>query len=203
MDASSTTLTVLLILLFFTTFVKIATVLSICRYGLGLIGFEFGCVCLVVSLGLAFFFCPPELTALGFPEALLSRPQSIQPQAVQEALVPFMQRRTDPSIQEYLRKKEETSSSPDAAGQPLGSQTTVGLRELAPVFLLSELKQAFQVGCLLLIPLVLIDLVTAHLLALVGVQQLAVSVVSLPLKILVFIAAGGWGLLGRKLLGIE
>jgi flagellar biosynthesis protein FliP len=203
MDASSATITVLLTLLLFTTFVKIATVLSICRYGLGLVGFEFGCVCLVVSLGLAIFFCHPELTALGLPEALISRPQSVQPQAVQEALLPFMQRRTDASIQRYLQTKNKDAVSSEGADQPGADSKSVSLRDLAPAFLLSELKQAFQVGCLLLIPLVVIDLLAAHVLALVGMQQLAASVVSLPLKILVFIAAGGWGLLGRKLIGVE
>jgi len=203
MDVSSATITLLLTLLLFTAFVKIATVLSICRYGLGLIGFEFGCVCLVVSLGLALFFCPPELTALGLPEVLLSREQVVQPKAVQEALVPFMQRRTDPIIQRYMIGNGKESASVENADQAGSSNKAVSLRELAPAFLFSELKQAFQLGCLLLIPLVVIDLLTAHLLALVGMQQLAASVVSLPLKILVFIAAGGWGLLGRKLIGVE
>jgi flagellar biosynthetic protein FliP len=203
MEASSSILTVLVILLLCTTFVKIATVLSICRYGLGLIGFEFGCVCLAVSVGLAFFFCPPELTALGLPDALLSRPQSVQPQAVQDALVPFMQRRVDPAIEKHLFANTRGTSAADAAQQTEGDKKQLALRELAPAFLLSELKRAFQLGILLLIPLVVIDLLTAHVLALLGVQQLAASVVSLPLKVLVFIAAGGWGLLGRKLIGLE
>jgi type III secretion protein R len=54
---------------------------------------------------------------------------------------------------------------------------------------------------MLLIPFVLIDLLVAHFLALLGVQQLSAHAVSLPLKILVFVGAGGWGLLGSKLLG--
>jgi flagellar biosynthesis protein FliP len=203
MDSSSSVLSVLVALLLFTTFVKIATVLSICRYGLGLVGFEFGCVCLVVSLGLSVFFCPPELTALGLPEALLSRPSTLQPLAVQEALVPFMQRRLDPAVTKHLASANTTKSSADVAKPVEATEKPSALRELAPAFLLSELKDAFKLGCLLLIPLVLIDLLAAHLLALVGVQQLAASVVSLPLKILVFIAAGGWGLLGRKLVGID
>jgi len=70
-------------------------------------------------------------------------------------------------------------------------------------FVLSELKSAFQLGCLLLVPLVIIDLLGAHLLALLGVQHLSVQVVTLPLKIMTFIAAGGWGSLGKKLIGVE
>jgi type III secretory pathway component EscR len=54
---------------------------------------------------------------------------------------------------------------------------------------------------MLLIPFVLIDLLVAHVLALLGVQQVAAQTVSLPIKIVVFVVAGGWGLLGSKLLG--
>ena len=77
------------------------------------------------------------------------------------------------------------------------------VRSLAVAFVLSELKSAFQLGCILLVPLVLIDLLGAHLLALIGVQHLSAHVVTLPLKIMTFIAAGGWGALGKKLLGVE
>lgn len=205
MDSSNTFISVLITLLIFTSFVKIATVLSICRYGLGLLGFEFGAVCLVVSLGLSIFMCPPELTALGFPEVLLSRSQSIQPQAVTEALVPFMERRLDPGIQRYLGKTKpsEPEKLGDAERNSGSKPAAPELRVLVPAYLLSELKAAFHVGCLLLIPFVLIDLVSAHLLALLGVQQLGAHAVALPLKILVFISAGGWGLLGKRVLGLE
>jgi flagellar biosynthesis protein FliP len=201
MDATTPALALLLTLLLFTTFVKTATVLSICRYGLGLVGFEFGAVCLVVSLGLSLFLCPPELTALGFPDALFSRSQTVQPQAVTEALIPFMQRRVDPGISKYFAPvaKDSSLEEVDKPSDPSTAATT--LRSLAPSYVLSELKSAFQLGCMLLVPFVLIDLLAAHILALVGVQQLSAHTVSLPLKILVFIVAGGWGLLGSKLLG--
>jgi flagellar biosynthesis protein FliP len=188
-------------LLLFTTFVKTATVLSICRYGLGLLGFEFGAVCLVVSVGLSLFMCPPELTALGFPDALFSRSANIQPQAVTEALIPFMERRVDPGISKYFAPVAADSSLEEADKPKDPSVAATTLRSLAPAYILSELKSAFQLGCMLLIPFVLIDLLVAHILALVGVQQLAAHTVSLPLKILVFVVAGGWGLLGSKLLG--
>ncbi len=201
MEPTSSAVTLLVTLLLFTTFIKTATVLSICRYGLGLIGFEFGAVCLVVSMGLALFMCPPELTALGFPDALLSRSQNVQPQAVTQALVPFMERRVDPGISKYFIPVAPDSSLEESEAPQQPSAEAATLRTLAPAYLLSELKSAFTIGCMLLIPFVLIDLLVAHFLALLGVQQLSAHAVSLPLKILVFVGAGGWGLLGSKLLG--
>jgi flagellar biosynthesis protein FliP len=56
---TDTSISLVLSLLLFTSFIKIATVLSICRYGLGLVGFEFGAVCLFVSLAFAVFAGSP------------------------------------------------------------------------------------------------------------------------------------------------
>lgn len=192
------------VLLVCTTFVKIATVLSIVRYGLGLLGFEFGAVCVVVAAGISLFMCPPELTALGFPDVLFSRSEPTQPQQVTQALIPYMQRRVDPDIGKYfLPVAADSSLDTDDPPKQQVSESAVTLRTLAPAYLLSELKAAFQVGILILVPFVLIDLLVAHVLALVGVQQLAAYTVSLPLKLLLFIVSGGWGLLGQKLLGFE
>lgn len=219
MDAATSGMSIVLALLLLTTFVKTATVLSIARYGLGLVGFEFGAVCLVVALAMAWMACPPELTAFGLPEALFSRSQPaqqqpLQPQAISQALVPYMQRRIDPVIARHLLQGDEHSklsavntgaakgAERDAAGAAPAGQASA-LRVVVPAYLLSELKSAFQIGCLVLIPLVTVDLLVAHVLALVGVHNIAAAAVALPLKLVLFIVAGGWGLLGRKFLGLE
>lgn len=201
MDASFSAFSVLLILLLFTTFVKTLTVLSIARYGLGLVGFEFGAVCLVVAAGLAWLASPPELTTLGFPEALFARSQTVQPQAVSQALVPYMEQRIDPLIATHFINAKTVAGVAD--GTPAREVTSSSLRVVVPAYLLSELKEGFQVGCMILIPLVVVDLFVAHVLALVGVQNIAAASVALPLKLVLFIVAGGWGLLGKKFLGIE
>jgi flagellar biosynthesis protein FliP len=203
MDGSASVLSLLVLILLFTTFVKTLTVLSICRYGLGLVGFEFGVVCLVVSLGLSVFLSPPELVSLGLPDALFSRTQSVQLESAKDALIPFMRRRLDPTVAEHFIPTSKEGTAQSSEPQQAPSDASAQLRSLAPAFLLSELKAAFQIGSLLLIPLVLIDLLTAHILALVGVRSLSAQAIALPLKILVFISAGGWGLLGRKLVGVE
>jgi len=201
MDASTSAVAVLLALLLFTTFIKSLTVLSIARYGLGLVGFEFGAVCLVVAAGFAWVACPPELTAIGFPDALFSRSQQVQPQAVSQALLPFMQRRIDPTIDKHL--VESVGKDQKVTGQAAAQPNSASLREVVPAYVLSELKDAFQMGCIILIPLVMVDLLVSHVLALIGVQNIAAAAVALPLKLILFLVAGGWGLLGKKLLGID
>jgi flagellar biosynthetic protein FliP len=188
---TETSISLVLSLLLFTSFIKIATVLSICRYGLGLVGFEFGAVCLIVSLALAVFSGSPELKAAGFPDVLLTKSRATQVSV--ESLRPFMERRVDPDIAKQFNVTPGVDSKVVAPS----------VKSLGVAFVLSELKSAFQLGCLLLVPLVIIDLLGAHLLALLGIQHLSAHVVTLPLKIMTFLAAGGWGALGKKLLGGE
>ena len=189
MEAVGTTITLLVALLLFTSFIKVATVLSMCRYGFGLVGMEFGVVTLLVALGLSVVASPAELHDVGIPGRLFSSQGEIETKVVVEAALPFMEKRLDPVIAEHLKI-------------PRGEGVR-DLRAIAPGFVLSELKAAFQIGCAVLIPLVLIDLLAAHIITLIGAGSLAAHTVSLPIKLIVFIAAGGWGMLGKKLLGME
>ena len=72
---------------------------------------------------------------------------------------------------------------------------------LVTAFLLSELKTAFQIGFVIFLPFVLIDLVVAAALMALGMIMLPPTTISLPLKILLFILIDGWVLLSKALLG--
>jgi flagellar biosynthetic protein FliP len=71
---------------------------------------------------------------------------------------------------------------------------------LAPAFLLSELKTAFQIGFVIFLPFLLIDIVVAAILMALGMIMVPPSTISLPLKILLFILVDGWVLISRALL---
>ena len=73
------------------------------------------------------------------------------------------------------------------------------LRVVAPAFVLSELKQAFQIGFLVFLPFLVVDMVVANILLALGMQSLSPSQVSLPFKVLLFVAVDGWTLLARSL----
>jgi flagellar biosynthetic protein FliP len=72
---------------------------------------------------------------------------------------------------------------------------------LVPAFLLSELKTAFQIGFVLFLPFLLLDLVVASVLMSMGMLMVPPTIISLPFKILMFVLIDGWALVVRALLG--
>lgn len=179
-------------ILLFSSFVKYATVLSVFRLGSGLVGIEFGVVCLVVAFGLAVATVPPELTQAGFPGSLFSPSAGrIDSSEVAKALTPRMASSVDPAVAKGMFGVDGGD----------GQKIQGDLSRLLPAFVFSELKAALTLGLLLLIPFVLVDMLSAHVVALVGMQQLPVPVVSMPLKILLFLSVDGWGMLAAKMIG--
>lgn len=69
-----------------------------------------------------------------------------------------------------------------------------------PAFVITELKEAFQIGFLIFLPFLILDMVIANILLALGMQTLSPSQVSLPFKILLFVAVDGWALLARGLI---
>ena len=73
--------------------------------------------------------------------------------------------------------------------------------QLVPAFMLSELRTAFQIGFVVFLPFLLIDLVVATVLMALGMMMMPPSTVSLPLKVLMFVLVDGWALLMKSLVG--
>lgn len=77
--------------------------------------------------------------------------------------------------------------------------TEQDLSVIVPAFVITELKEAFQIGFLIFLPFLVLDMVIANVLLALGMQSLSPSQVSLPFKILLFVAVDGWGLLAQGL----
>lgn len=77
--------------------------------------------------------------------------------------------------------------------------TELDLAVVLPAFVITELKEAFQIGFLVFLPFLIVDMVIANILLALGMQSLSPSQVSLPFKILLFVAVDGWALLSRGL----
>jgi len=75
----------------------------------------------------------------------------------------------------------------------------IGLHIVIPAFVISEFRTAFEIGCLLFIPFLLIDMVIASILLSTGMMMLPPVMISLPFKLILFIIVDGWGLLARSL----
>jgi len=83
--------------------------------------------------------------------------------------------------------------------EPPSGPEDIGLHIAIPAFIISEFRTAFEIGCLLLIPFLVVDLVIASVLLSAGMMMLPPVMISLPFKLILFILVDGWGLLARSL----
>jgi flagellar biosynthetic protein FliP len=79
--------------------------------------------------------------------------------------------------------------------RPPESAKDLTLWEVAPAFMISELRTAFEIGFIIFIPFIVIDLVVANILLALGMMMLSPTIISLPFKILIFVAVDGWSLI--------
>ena len=97
------------------------------------------------------------------------------------------------------------AQSPAAQPSPPGKATRLDkpdkedFQVLMPAFVTSQLKEAFEVGFLLFVPFIVVDMVIANILLAMGMQMLSPSVISLPFKLLLFVLVDGWFLIVRGL----
>lgn len=82
-----------------------------------------------------------------------------------------------------------------AGKKPPKTPADVSIEEVAPAFIMDELKTSFEIGFIIFIPFVIIDLVVANILLALGMMMLSPTIISLPFKLLVFIAVDGWALI--------
>ena len=83
--------------------------------------------------------------------------------------------------------------------QRLGPLTDTDFIILVPSFVISELKEAFQIGFIIFIPFLVVDIVVANILMALGMQMLSPTTISLPFKILLFVMVDGWYMITKGL----
>jgi flagellar biosynthesis protein FliP len=86
-----------------------------------------------------------------------------------------------------------------AKAAPVSTPRELGMHVIVPAFIISEFRTAFEMGCVLFIPFLLIDLVLASVLLSAGMMMLPPMMISLPLKLMLFILVDGWSLLAKSL----
>jgi flagellar biosynthetic protein FliP len=179
------------LLLLMTGFTRIVIVLSLLRQALGTQAAPPNQVIIGMSLFLTFFVMGPTLDKV-YAEAY--QPYAENRIAFDEALkrgeVPmreFMLKQTrqgDVALFARLAKLDSGVASAD-----------VPFKVLVPAFVTSELKSAFQIGFLIFIPFLVIDLIVASVLMSLGMMMLSPVLVALPFKLMLFVLADGWNLL--------
>jgi flagellar biosynthesis protein FliP len=105
--------------------------------------------------------------------------------AVSPPMVDFLAANTPDGEVDFFRDLQSDGAAPDPRS----------VRVLLPAFAISEIIEAFMIGVLLLLPFVVIDLITGNALLALGLQTIPPAAVSLPLKLLLFLAVDGWHVL--------
>lgn len=180
-----------------TSFTRIVIVLSLLRHALGLPQTPPNSVIITLSLCLTWFTMAPVAGKID-QEALtpyLSQ-QITASEAIERGKGPLRQFMISQTHESDLKVVLEMAKAPMPA-----TAKDVAFSHLVPAFLLSELKTAFQIGFVIFLPFLLIDLVVSAILMALGMIMLPPTTISLPLKILLFILIDGWVLTAKALLG--
>ena len=102
-------------------------------------------------------------------------------------------------MQKNVREKDLKLFMDLSGEPPPATPDEMGLRILVPAFMISELKRAFEIGFLLFLPFLVIDMVVASVLMSLGMMMLPPSVVALPFKLIFFVLVDGWRLVAASL----
>jgi flagellar biosynthesis protein FliP len=179
------------ILIMMTSFTRLVVVFSFLRHALGTNQMPPNQLLVGLALFLTFFIMTPvwqtvhDKALVPYQEKRIS-----QTQALEEALKPvrkFMFKQT--------REKDLALFIQLAKMPRPKSQEEISTTVLLPAFMISELKTAFQIGCLLYIPFLIVDMVVSSVLLSMGMMMLPPVMISLPFKVMLFVLVDGWNLL--------
>ena len=178
------------ILLMMTSFTRIIIVLSVLRQALGLQQTPPNQVLIGLSLFLSFFVMAPVLNQMNTT--------AIQPYAAGKITATQMIESAGKPLHSFMikqtRNRDVKMFADMAKSGPYASTDDVPYSVLLPAFVTSELKTAFQIGFLIFLPFIVIDLVVATVLMSLGMMMMSPTIISLPFKLLLFVLVDGWAL---------
>jgi len=183
------------ILVVVTSFTRIVVVLSLLRSAIGIQQTPPNPVLITLALFLTGFIMAPTLeTAYDEGIAPLLEQEITEGEAFERVIDPFrtfmLRQVRDKDLALFL----------DIEGAPPGTTAEdVSLRALVPAFMISELRRAFEIGFLLFVPFIVIDMVVASVLMSMGMMMLPPVIISLPFKLIFFVLMDGWYLVAGSL----
>jgi len=184
------------ILVMMTSFTRIVVVLSLLRTALGTATAPPNAVIVSLALFLTAFVMGPALQR--------AYDTGVRPLLANEITVEQAFERGSIPLREFMQKnvrEKDLKLFVDMAREPApATPDDLSLRILVPAFMISELKRAFEIGFLLFVPFLIIDLVVASVLMSMGMMMLPPVVVSLPFKLIFFVLVDGWSLVAGSLI---
>lgn len=188
-----------------TAFVKISTVLQIVRSAIGAQGVPSNTVVMALATALTLIAMAPVGQRI-FDRAsplVLNRSGKEEPTAWIEKGIEAAREPMADFLHKNASEKEQTRFLTVAKNARAESERSRiaphDLSVLVPAFVVTELTEAFAIGFLIFLPFLVIDLVIANVLLALGMQMLSPTQVSIPFKLLLFVAIDGWGLLAQAL----
>jgi len=177
-------------LMMLTSFTRILIVLAILRQAIGLPQAPSGQILIGLSLFLTLFIMAPIFNKVYHEAVVPYMDQKIElPQALDLAKLPFRDFMLGQTRESDLELFMDISNT-----APVKSAEEVPFLTLMPAFVTSELKTAYQIGFMIFIPFLVIDLVVASVLMAMGMMMLSPMIISLPFKIMLFVLVDGWAL---------
>lgn len=179
------------LLMMMTSFTRIIVTLAILRQAIGLQNTPSSQIMLGLALFLTLFIMMPvfnEANEKALQPYMAEQMTSVQ--AIEEAVKPFHKFMVAQTRENDLDLFMRISNT-----EPVANLEDIPFSVLAPAFLTSELKTAFQIGFILFIPFLVIDLVVASVLMAMGMMMLSPVIISLPFKVMLFVMVDGWAMI--------
>ena len=183
------------ILVMVTSFTRIVVVLSFLRSALGIQQTPPNSVLISLALFLTLFIMMPTLQVI-YDEALqpLIAEDVTELEAVERATTPVRD-----FMLTHVREQDLKLFMDLAKTGPIATPEETPMRSLIPAFMISELRRAFEIGFLLFLPFIIIDMVVATVLMSMGMMMLPPIMISLPFKLIFFVLVDGWYLVAGSL----
>ncbi len=177
-----------------TSFLRFVIVFSMLKTALGTQSVPPAIVIVGLSMILTFFTMGPTFQKMYDMGSVPYQKNQNIIMAIDEGSKPlkeFMMKQTRESDLAFFIQltKKKAPSSPEE----------ISIWEVAPAYIMSELKTAFEIGFVIFVPFIVLDLVVANILLALGMFMLSPTIISLPFKLLIFIAVDGWALIVQGL----
>lgn len=184
------------ILIMMTSFTRIVVALSFLRTAIGIQQTPPNTVMISLALFLTFFIMAPTLEA-AYEQGLrpLINEEIDEMQAFERSVEPFQA-----FMLKHVRQKDLTLFIELSETERPEEAMDLPLQVVIPAFMISELRRAFEIGFMLFLPFLIIDLVTASILMSMGMMMLPPITISLPFKIIFFVLVDGWHLIAGSLI---
>ncbi|KHT47157.1 flagellar type III secretion system pore protein FliP [Vibrio sinaloensis] len=179
-----------------TSFTRIVVVMSILRQAMGLQQTPSNQVIIGIAIFLTFFIMSPVLNKIN--------DVAVQPYINEQITAREAFDLAQAPMKDFMLKQtrvKDLETFVNISGSTATAPEDVSMAVLIPAFITSELKTAFQIGFMLFLPFLIIDLVVASVLMAMGMMMLSPMIVSLPFKLMLFVLVDGWNLILSTLAG--